>query len=1083
MGNNENINKLKRKLNNIYDDTRLRTAPEEWKKAAEEACSKNADDAAVQIVDFMLAHEYMPARAWRALCHAADIINKPAMLSDIYSMAAINHIIDRMGVTEPVGYADIPAPHTDARLGSIMKTAQNALLFLDRGQIYLAGKAIKELSESCPGHPDVAALQKRLEEVRCTGGVDAAGGLKPAGTAGREKLRAAADENDTAAAAERLENIISENYRCYEAYYPLGLIYLKKGNITQSDYIADVLLDLGEEASDAALLKGYILEARGQKEDAFFYFDRAYAKDRGSREAASERGRIFAEFEKDYKEYEAHTELESQKGAKDIFKNETKSAREAAAKTDQLIKNGRLIEAYYELFQGSQNEPSSELLKFKKAMALYLMRKEPEAREIFLQIAEDVPLYERALWLVEDIDRKLLDTRKFEAVKPADLADMTFGAGMYGDALGIYKKLDENELTAPRLVRKGRCEIEQGMMDAALASFESALVKDCRAAQARELSALIYQAKGENERALEMYESAMKEADGSERLRICAHKAALLYDLGMYDAVIGFAEELAAGSQPPSAADGYAGLALIKSQHPDAGRSIYYLERAIAAGASVTEFYTAAADECTAAGSYFRALINIERGLAGADEPQALYIRKCDVLYRMGRLDTAYINACMLLALQPENAEAQFIMGCIANDSGDEREALKWLKSAAELDQKNHQYVCAVANKCFKNGDTASALTYYSRALMLEPDDYGSLTKRALIYTMRDDDARAVEDIKHAMLLRSDDPELYMLLGDIFSDYELEPDLDLEDGEEASAADSSEESAEQATADDISSIEKENDHSSNDTSGAADAADTGSDNEADNEDENKDENKADSAALTRVAHEIDDASKDSEYYYSKAIELDPFCRQAYISRAGYYIKNRRLDNALDDIQKAVKLEEGDGDVYMMRGIVHHLRNENVQAINDFERASANEAYTLQALSYMAKCNNALHDYDAAVSAADRGITIDSDFLNLYVNRGVALFYLERYDEAQKDFSIVIQKKNKVNTAAVEAAYRFRGMTRDKAGDEENALKDYRMFLKYQPDQRVIRKRADELEAMLQANEKKNRFSFFKRKRP
>ena len=84
------------------------------------------------------------------------------------------------------------------------------------------------------------------------------------------------------------------------------MIYLNRGDIQKADYVADVLLDLGHEASDACLLKGRVLEAQDKKEDAFFYYDRACSNgsdDQGSREAAEERSRLLAVFEPGYVEY------------------------------------------------------------------------------------------------------------------------------------------------------------------------------------------------------------------------------------------------------------------------------------------------------------------------------------------------------------------------------------------------------------------------------------------------------------------------------------------------------------------------------------------------------------------------------------------------------------------------------------------------------------------------------------------------------------------------------------------------------------------------------------------------------------
>lgn len=1076
MGNNGILKKLKKTLEDIYNDFRSRIDPEPWKKAVKEAYSEAPDETAVQVVDFMLTHECVPSKVWRAVCHAADITNRPVALSDIYSNAAINGILDRMSGTDPLRYAYISSDSSDDEVKHIMDTAEAAQRYMEKGQIYLAEKAVNDLSRFCPTHPDVLDMRKKLADIRCTGGVDVVRDMMPFRSQARDGMRDACNKSDTEAAAQRLENAIADNYKCYEAYYPLGMIYLKNSDIQKADYVAEVLLDLGHESVDACLLKGRVLEAQEKTEDAFFYYDRACRigrADAGSREAAGkaskeasadalkeashERTRLLNEFEPEYTEYEPATDTKSEP-KRNYLDNEESAAIEVVKETDNLIKLGRLTEAYYELVKRSQEFSRSELLKFKKALALYLMKKEPEAREVFLAVGENSPLYERAGYLVSDIEFNIVENKKFESISIPELAGIFFNTGKYAEALAAFKQTDESDMTARMWSQRARCEAEEGMLNAAVHSIDMALKKDFRLEEAYELAALIYQAKGENENALAIYDEAVKMSASRGNTRACSLKAALLYGMGRQREVLEFRNSLENRGVPASSADGYAGLVQIYGKPGDIAQGLEYLERAITSGASETRFYTAAVSACLARRQYFRAMLYVEKGLEKADEPEALYTDKCKALYLSGKLDAAFTNAGTLLTKDPESAEVHYIMGCIHSDRGEEREAVKWLKSAAEINKEDHKYAYAVADKCFCTGDTASALTYYSRAIMLDSSDHISFKRRALIYIMRDEDEKAVEDIKCAMLLKPDDPEIYMMLGDILSGYELEDDLDVE-GSTDNMTGPAEPSSDAAENSDDKSVTAE-DESEND------AADAGSGSENSSEDH---ENK-------------DDGEKDAEYYYSKAIELDPNYRQAYISRAGFYVENRRLDDALKDIQKAVSLDENEGDAYMTRGIIHHLRSEDVQAINDFERAAQTERFALQAYSYIAKCNNALRDYNAAVEAADAGIAIDSSFLNLYVNRGVALFNLGKYHQAAEDFKRVIQKKNEVNTAAVETSYRFSGMTNEKLGNKEEALSDYRMLIKYNPDHPDIKQRISELESQLEANEKKHRFSFFKRKK-
>ena len=1053
MGNNGILKKLKKTLEDIYSDFRSRIDPEPWKKAVKEACSEAPDEAAVQVVDFMLTHEYVPSKVWRAVGHAADIRNIPVMLSDVYSNAAINRILDMMSGTDPLRYAYISSDSSDEDIKYIMETALKAGQYLEKGQIYLAEKAINGLSRFCPTHPDVLDLRKKLADVRCTGGIDVVRDMMPFRSKARDVMRDACGEDDADAAAERLEGAISDNYKCYEAYYPLGMIYLNRGDIQKADYVADVLLDLGHEASDACLLKGRVLEAQGKKEDAFFYYDRACSNgsdDQGSREAAEERSRLLAVFEPGYVEYKPENTAKKE-NKRNYLDNEESAAVEVVKETDGFIKRGRLTEAYYELVKRAQEFSRSDLLKFKQAMALYLMRKEPEARRIFKSIGENSLLHERAGYLIADIDFNIAENRKFESIPPAELAEILFNTGRYSEALTEFRQTDESEMTAQMWSQRARCETEEGMLNAAVQSIDKALKKDFRLQSAYELAALIYQAKGENENALAIYDEAVKLSAPRGNTKVCGLKAALLYSLGEHREVLEFRNHLQNRGVPASAADGYAGLVQMYGKPGDIKLGLEYLERAISSGATETQFYTAAVRACISQKQYFRAMLYAEKGLASSDDPEALYIEKCEALYFSGKLDAAFINAGTLLTKDPGSAEVHYIMGCINSDRGDDREAVKWLKSAAETDKESHKYAYAVADKCFSVGDTASALTYYSRAIMLNSGDHLSLKRRALIYMMRDEDEKAVEDIKCAMVLDPQDPEIYMMLGDLLSDYELEEDLDVE-GSSAAEADEQ----------------------------RSDAADGDGAQNGGSEENTSDTDKESQVSVQKS--EDEDIHRDAEYYYSKAIALDPNYRQAYISRARFYVDNRRLDDALSDIQKAVMLDEDQGDAYMTRGMIHHLRNENVQAVNDFERAAKTDRFALQAYSYIAKCNNALRDYNAAVEAADKGLELDRSFLNLYVNRGVALFNLEKYYQAAEDFKRVIQKKNEVNTAAVEAAYRFSGMTNEKLGNKEEALNDYRMLMKYDPDHPDIKQRMAELESQIETSEKKHRFSFFRRKK-
>ena len=103
-------------------------------------------------------------------------------------------------------------------------------------------------------------------------------------------------------------------------------------------------------------------------------------------------------------------------------------------------------------------------------------------------------------------------------------------------------------------------------------------------------------------------------------------------------------------------------------------------------------------------------------------------------------------------------------------------------------------------------------------------------------------------------------------------------------------------------------------------------------------------------------------------------------------------------------------------------------------------------------------------------------------MNFFVNKGVALYHTGQYEEVVDALRRVIANQNTVHTAAVESAYRFRGMSYEKRSDTEKAIADYRKLLRFNPDRRDVKKRVSELEKQIDESKPKSRFSSIFRRR-
>ncbi len=122
---------------------------------------------------------------------------------------------------------------------------------------------------------------------------------------------------------------------------------------------------------------------------------------------------------------------------------------------------------------------------------------------------------------------------------------------------------------------------------------------------------------------------------------------------------------------------------------------------------------------------------------------------------------------------------------------------------------------------------------------------------------------------------------------------------------------------------------------------------------------------------------------------SKAIELDPAYRDAYLWRGRAYLDSNNLELAIIDLNRAVELDPKYTLAYLDRGIAY-LNSDNLdQAIADFTRAAELEPNNTLALNWLEYAHN------KAEGNTDQTTTIELsgtfDYLT-YMNRGITYFH-------------------------------------------------------------------------------------------
>jgi len=124
----------------------------------------------------------------------------------------------------------------------------------------------------------------------------------------------------------------------------------------------------------------------------------------------------------------------------------------------------------------------------------------------------------------------------------------------------------------------------------------------------------------------------------------------------------------------------------------------------------------------------------------------------------------------------------------------------------------------------------------------------------------------------------------------------------------------------------------------------------------------------------------------------------------YIDRGIAYTEKGKYDKAIDEFNKAIKINPKFAEAYSFRGIVYGKKGQYDRAIDDFTEAieinpKFAEAYSNRGFGYMRK-----GQYDRAIDDFTEAIEINPKFAQAYMFRGSAYIALRQYDKYTSDFN-------------------------------------------------------------------------------
>jgi len=186
----------------------------------------------------------------------------------------------------------------------------------------------------------------------------------------------------------------------------------------------------------------------------------------------------------------------------------------------------------------------------------------------------------------------------------------------------------------------------------------------------------------------------------------------------------------------------------------------------------------------------------------------------------------------------------------------------------------------------------------------------------------------------------------------------------------------------------------------------------------------------------------DKAKKD----YTRVMEIDSNCTQAYIKRSKVYWQLGDNDNALADASLLIKINPEDPAGYLERGFLYKNNfRDSEKALVDFSKAIELDSNSINA--YRSRAFTYYHngEYENALADFNKVIEIDPKDAFSYWRRGDIYGCTGEYDKALTEYNRVIKMD-----FPYYVVYNSRGLIYLIQGQYEKALKDFNKAISKQP---------------------------------
>jgi len=167
---------------------------------------------------------------------------------------------------------------------------------------------------------------------------------------------------------------------------------------------------------------------------------------------------------------------------------------------------------------------------------------------------------------------------------------------------------------------------------------------------------------------------------------------------------------------------------------------------------------------------------------------------------------------------------------------------------------------------------------------------------------------------------------------------------------------------------------------------------------------------------------------------------------AFLRRGYAELVKEDYDNALNDMNEALKMDPKLEKAYFGRGICHFEQQNFKTAEEDINKFVEKDKTTPMAYNYLAGCRFMQKDFQGALENYEMVAKLDPKFPDIYTNRGMMKHYLNDLKGAVADYNKALELDPDNATA-----YNNRGGAKMSQGDSKSALEDFNKAISLNKD--------------------------------